>query len=162
LTGALLSDVPYYFKKNKGFDLPKKKKPEIKEDRKQKFIELVAMGKKPYRACIEAGYSIGYARKNASDLQEKYKNEIEALKPIKQQAIQEEFKYTALDSFRKFQEIQALAMLPDKKGNYNNLNAAAKCEENKARLFGAYETDNSQRAPERLKITVIRKEDEEV
>ena len=141
--------------------MKKKKKPEIKEDRKQKFIELVAMGKAPYRACIEAGYSIGYARKNSSDLQEKYKKQIEELKPIKQQAIQETFKYTAIDSFRKFQEIQDLALLPDEKGHYNNLTAAAKCEENKAKLFGAFAVDNEQKKPDNLLIEVITKKDDD-
>lgn len=141
--------------------MPKKKKPEIKEDRKQKFIELVAIGKAPYRACIEAGYSIGYARKNSSDLQEKYKNQIEALKPIKQQAIQEQFKYTVQESFNKLTEIQQLALLTDEKGNYTNLNAAIKAEELKGKMYGVYEADNSQRAPERLQIKVLTKDEKD-
>ena len=126
----------------------------MNKDRKQIFIELVAQGKKPYPAAIEAGYSEQYAKAFSGKLLEKYKKDIEELKPIAQEAIKEQFKYTALESFRKFIEIQELALLPDAKGNYNNLNAAAKCEELKGRLFGAYEQDNSQKAIPELNIIV--------
>ncbi|MBQ1769108.1 MAG: hypothetical protein IIZ99_00190 [Turicibacter sp.] len=132
---------------------------EIK-DRKRAFIELVAKGIKPYRACIEAGYSEQYAKVYSGKLLEKYKNEIAELKPIVQEAIKEEFKYTALDAFRSFQKIQELALLPDEKGHYNNLNAAAKCEENKAKLFGAYEIDNEQKRPDTLSINVVTKKED--
>lgn len=132
---------------------------EIK-DRKQTFIELVARGENAYRACINAGYSEKYAKNFSGKLLEKYGKQIEELKPIAKKAIQEEFKYTALDSFRKFQEIQELALLPDAKGNYNNLNAAAKCEENKAKLFGAYEIDNEQKRPDTLSINVVTKKED--
>lgn len=126
----------------------------MEKDRKQKFVELVASGKKPYRAAIEAGYKETYARTHARDLLEKCKKEIEELRPIARQAIEEEFKYTAIESFRKFQEIQELALLPDAKGNYNNLNAAAKCEEFKGRLYGVYEIENEQKKPDTLSIVV--------
>lgn len=128
-------------------------------DRKQKFIELVAQGLEPYRACIEAGYSPKYAKTDSHKLREKYEKEINALKPIAQEAIKEAFKYTAVESFKKFLEIQELALLPDRKGNYCNLNAATKCEELKGRLFGAYEADNSQKMPENLSIHVVTKEE---
>ena len=51
-------------------------------------------------------------------------------------------------------------MLPDEKGHYNNLGAAAKCEENKAKLFGAYEIDNEQKRPETLSINVVTKKED--
>ena len=126
----------------------------MEKDRKQKFVELVASGESPYQACIKAGYSPSYAKSNSHILREKYKNEIEELKPVARQAIKEEFKYTAIESFRKFQEIQELALLPDAKGNYNNLNAAAKCEEFKGRLYGVYEIENEQKRPDTLSIVV--------
>ena len=126
----------------------------MNKDRKQIFIELVAQGKKPYPAAIEAGYSEQYSKAFSGKLSEKYKKENEELKPIAQEAIKEEFKYTAIESFKKFMEIQELALMPDAKGNYNNLNAAAKCEELKGRLFGAYEQDNSQKAIPELNIVV--------
>ena len=132
---------------------------EIK-DRKQAFIELVASGENAYQACVKAGYSPKYAKTNAHIMRDKYENEINAFKPIARKAIEENFKYTALDSFRKFQEIQELALLPDAKGNYNNLNAAAKCEENKAKLFGAYEIDNEQKRPDTLSINVVTKKED--
>lgn len=127
-------------------------------DRKQEFIKLVASGKKPYPAAIEAGYSKQYAKVHSGDLLEKCRKEIEELKPIAQEAIKQEFKYTAIESFKKFNEIQELALMPDAKGNYTNLNAAAKCEELKGRLFGAYEQDNAQKSIPELKIVVKNKE----
>lgn len=131
----------------------------MEKDRKQKFVELVASGESPYQACIKAGYSVSYAKSNSHILREKYKNEIQELKPIAKQAIKEEFKYTAIESFKKFQEIQDLALLPDEKGHYSNLNAATKCEELKGRLFGVYEADNEQKKPDTLSI-VVKKVDE--
>lgn len=133
---------------------------EIK-DRKQAFIELVARGENAYQACIKAGYSPKYAKTNSHILREKYENEINELKPVARKAIEEEFKYTALDAFRSFQKIQELALLPDEKGHYNNLNAAAKCEENKAKLFGAYEMDNEQKRSDTLSI-VVKSENEQI
>ena len=127
--------------------------------RKQKFIELVAGGEKPYRAAIKAGYSEKYAKAHSGDMLEKCRKEIEELKPVAQKAIQEEFKYTAIESFKKFQEIQELALLPDAKGNYTNLSAAAKCEELKGRLFGAYEQDNTQKTTPELNITFVTKDE---
>ena len=128
------------------------------KDRKQIFIELVAQGKEPYRACIEAGYSESYAHSNSHILRDKYVKEIEELKPIVQEVIKEKFKYTVEDSFNKLNEIQELAMLPDAKGNYCNLSAAAKVEELKGRMYGVYEADNSQKMPELLNINVIKKD----
>ena len=126
----------------------------MEKDRKQKFIELVASGKRPYPAAIEAGYSQQYAKVHSGDLLEKCKKEIEELKPIAKAAIVEEFRYTAKESFKKLQEIQELALTQDDKGNYTNLSAAIKAEELKGRLFGAYEQDNSQKAVPELKIIV--------
>ena len=131
----------------------------VNKDRKHKFIELVASGEKPYRACINAGYSEQYAKVFSGKLLEKYKKEIEELKPIAKAAIQEEFKYTAKESFKKLNEIQELALSTDDKGNYTNLSAAIKAEELKGRLFGAYEQDNTQKAVPELKIIVKSKEE---
>ena len=131
----------------------------IEKDRKQKFIELVAAGKAPYRAAIEAGYSEKYSKNFSGQLLEKYGKEIEELRPAAKAAIEQEFKYTAIESFKKFLEIQALALLPDERGHYSNLSAAAKCEELKGRLYGVYEADNVQKMPEALKINVITKKD---
>lgn len=130
----------------------------IKKDRKQKFIELVASGKKAYPAAIEAGYSEQYAKVFSSKLLEKYKKEIDELKPIAQEAIHDGFKYTVQESFRKLNEIQELALLQDAKGNFNNLTAAIKAEELKGRMYGVYEADNSQKMPDTLSINVINKE----
>lgn len=126
----------------------------MEKDRKQKFVELVASGENPYQACIKAGYKKTYAKSFSHILCEKYAKEIEELRPVAKKAIEEEFKYTAIESFRKFQEIQELALLPDAKGNYNNLNAAAKCEEFKGRLYGVYEIENEQKKPDTLSIVV--------
>ena len=133
----------------------------IKKDRKQIFIELVAQNITPYQAALQAGYSKATAKNKSQDMVEKWLPQIEKLRPIAQKAIEEEFKYTAIESFKKFLEIQALALLPDKKGHYTNLTAAAKCEELKGRLYGVYEVDNSQKTPDSLQINVIKKEEEE-
>jgi hypothetical protein len=129
------------------------------KDRKQIFIELVAQGKEPYRACIEAGYSESYAHSNSHILRDKYVKEIEELKPAMKEAIKEEFKYTVIESFKKLNEIQELALREDEKGNYTNLNAAIKAEELKGRMYGVYEADNSQKTPDLLEIKVVRKEE---
>ena len=129
------------------------------KDRKQKFIELVASGETPYQACIKAGYTESYAHSNSHILRDKYVKQIEELKPIAKAAIQEEFKYTAKESFKKLTEIQELALSTDDKGNYTNLSAAIKAEELKGRLFGAYEQDNTQKAVPELKIIVKSKEE---
>lgn len=116
----------------------------IKKDRKQKFIENCAKGEAAYRAAINAGYSEKYAKVFASKLLEKYKNEIEKLKPIAQETIKNEFKYEVKTSFDKLNEIQKLALLKDRKGNYNNLIAAIRAEELKGKMYGVYEADNLQ------------------
>lgn len=124
------------------------------KDRKQKFVELVASGIKPYPAAIQAGYKESYAKVHSGDLLERCKKEIEELKPIVQQAIQEEFKYTVKESFAKLNEIQNLALLQDEKGNFQNLNAAIKAEELKGKMYGVYEADNEQKKPDTLSIVV--------
>lgn len=116
----------------------------IKKDRKRKFIELCAQGIAPYRACIDAGYSEKYANCFASKLLGKYKDEIDALKPAVQEVIKKEFNYGVKTSFDKLCEIQELALMPDDKGNYNNLMAAIKAEELKGRMYGVYEAENQQ------------------
>ena len=130
----------------------------MEKDRKQIFIELVAQGKPAYRAAIEAGYSEKYAKNFSGELLEKYRKKIEELKPIVQEVIKEKFKYTVEESFSKLCEIQELALMPDAKGNYTNLSAAAKVEELKGRMYGVYEADNSQKMPELLTINVIKEE----
>ena len=124
--------------------------------RKQKFIELVAGGERPYRAAINAGYSELYAKAHSGDMLEKCKKEIEELRPAVKEAIREEFKYTVKESFKKLNEIQELALLQDEKGNFTNLNAAIKAEELKGRMYGVYEADNSQKSIPELNITVTR------
>lgn len=131
--------------------MPKKTK-----DRKHEFIKLVASGKAPYRACIEAGYSEWYAKKDSKNLQEKYKREIEALQEVGQKKIEEEFSYTAYDSFKKLQEYQEIAMnCFDRNGN-PDVKTAIKAEELKGKLMGAYQADNEQKANS-FEINVNRK-----
>ena len=115
-------------------------------NRKRKFCELVAQGLNPYRAAIEAGYSEKYAKTDSHKLLEKYKKEIEALKPIVQETLEKEFTYSVKESFNKLNEIQELAMLPNENGNYSNLGVAAKAEELKGKMYGVYEADNKQKA----------------
>lgn len=116
------------------------------DERQKKFVELVASGKSPYRACIEAGYSEQYAKNFSGKLLERYGSEIEALKPVVQEAIIEEFKYTVKESFDYLCNIQNMAMNSlDKNGN-PNLTALIKAEELKGKMFGVYEKDNEQRA----------------
>ena len=131
----------------------------IKKDRKQIFIELVAQNITPYQAAIKAGYSMATAKNKSQDMVEKWLPQIESLKPIAKQVIQEKFKYSVQESFRKLNEIQELALLQDIKGNYNNLAAAIKAEELKGRMYGVYELDNSQKMPDSLSINVFKKED---
>lgn len=125
----------------------------IQKDRKQKFIEFCALGFAPYQAALKAGYSKAYANKDASKMYGKYQDEIEKLKPKVKEAIEEEFRYSAKESFKKLQEIQELALLPNGKGDYCNLNSAVKAEELKGKLYGAYELDNKQKVE--AKPTVI-------
>ena len=115
-------------------------------NRKRKFCELVAQGLNPYRAAIEAGYSEKYAKTDSHKLLEKYKKEIEALKPIEQKNLEKEFTYSVKESFNKLCEIQELAMLQNENGNYSNLGVAAKAEEGKGKMYGVYEADNKQKA----------------
>ena len=118
----------------------------INKDRQRNFREYVAQGLNAYRAAIEAGYSEKYAKTNSHKLLEKYKKEIEALKPIVQETLEKEFTYSVKESFNKLNEIQELAMLPNENGNYSNLGVAAKAEELKGKMYGVYEADNKQKA----------------
>lgn len=119
---------------------------EIEKTRPQKFCEYVAMGESAHQACIKAGYSEKYANSFAHKLLGKYEDEIKTLKPKVQQAIEEDFKYTVKQSFKKLCEIQDLALIEDDKGNYSNLSAAIKAEELKGKMYGVYEIDNKQKA----------------
>ena len=134
--------------------------------RREKFIELCAQGKESYRAAIEAGYSPKYAKPYSHILRAKCEKEIAALKPVADKAKQETFieqiQYTAKDCYREFEEVRALALLPDDKGNYRNLSAAAKAIENKGRLVGAYEADNSQKAVKLPCIQVATEEEKDL
>ena len=58
------------------------KKTANKDDRPQKFIDLVAKDYKPYNAAIEAGYSPKYAKTDSHKLRDKYEKEIEELKLV--------------------------------------------------------------------------------
>lgn len=113
--------------------------------RQQKFCEYVAKGENAYQACLNAGYSEKYAKCYSHKLLEKYKNEIEKLKPRVQKVIEERFNYSVEQSFQKLCEIQDLALETDDKGNYSNLSAAIKAEELKGKMYGVYEADNKQR-----------------
>ena len=115
-------------------------------NRRRKFCELVAQGLNAYRAAIKAGYSEKYAKTDSHKLLEKYKKEIEALKPIVQETLEKEFTYSVKESFNKLCEIQELAMLQNENGNYSNLGVAAKAEELKGKMYGVYEADNKQKA----------------
>ena len=119
----------------------------MEKTRPQKFIELVASGENPYRACINAGYSEKYAKNFSGKLLEKYGKEIEEYRPIAKEAIKKNFEYTINDVYRELEEVRQCAMMTDEKGNYTNLNAANKAIENKARLIGAFEADNEQQNP---------------
>ena len=118
----------------------------INKNRQRNFREYVAQGLNAYRAAIEAGYSEKYAKTDSHKLLEKYKKEIEALKPIVQETLEKEFTYSVKESFNKLNEIQELAMLPNENGNYSNLGVAAKAEELKGKMYGVYEADNKQKA----------------
>lgn len=115
------------------------------QKRQRKFCEYVAKGESAYQSCIKAGYSSKYAKTNAHKLREKYKNEIDQLKPKVQKIVEEKFNYSVEQSFKKLCEIQDLALLEDEKGNYNNLSAAIKAEELKGKMYGCYEIDNKQK-----------------
>ena len=118
----------------------------INKNRQRDFCEYVAQGLNAYRAAIKAGYSEKYAKTDSHKLLEKYKKEIEALKPIVQETLEKEFIYSVKESFNKLNEIQELAMLPNENGNYSNLGVAAKAEELKGKMYGVYEADNKQKA----------------
>lgn len=126
----------------------KKKLTKPKDNRKQKFIELVAQGKEPYRAAIEAGYTQKTAQTKSGKMARNWLDEIEALKPIVMEAIKEEIKYSVKDCFEEFEAIRQLAMMPNGKGDYCNLSAATKAVENKGKLVGAFEADNQQKQPQ--------------
>ena len=109
------------------------------------FCELVAKGEAPYKACLIAGYSEHYAKKDSSKMQEKYKKEIEEFEAIAQETIEKEFSYSIKESFKKLCEIQEMALNSlDKNGN-PNLNALIKAEELKGKMFGLYKADNEQK-----------------
>ena len=120
-------------------------KNKIENTRPQKFCEFVALGENAYQACLKAGYSEKYAKTFSHKLLEKYKNEIEKLKPKAQAVLEKKFNYSVEQSFKKLCEIQDLALETDDKGNYNNLSAAIKAEELKGKMYGVYEADNKQK-----------------
>ena len=114
-------------------------------EQQRKFCEYVAQGNAAYNACLKAGYTESYSKTFSHKLLEKYKNEIETLKPIMQKAIEKKFSYSVEKSFNKLNEIQELALLPNEKGDYCNLASAIKAEELKGKMYGVYEADNSQK-----------------
>ncbi len=120
-------------------------KNKIENTRPQKFCEFVALGENAYQACLKAGYSEKYAKTFSHKLLEKYKNEIEKLKPKAQAVLEKKFNYSVEQSFKKLCEIQDLALETDDKGNYCNLSAAIKAEELKGKMYGIYEADNKQK-----------------
>ena len=95
-------------------------KNKIENTRPQKFCEFVALGENAYQACLKAGYSEKYAKTFSHKLLEKYKNEIEKLKPKAQAVLEKKFNYSVEQSFKKLCEIQDLALETDDKGNYCN------------------------------------------
>lgn len=134
-----------------------------KDNRKQKFINFMAMGLEVYPACLKAGYSEAYAKTDSHKLREKYENEIEELKPIVEEIVKKELKYSVEQCFAEFEKIHKLAILPDEKGNYTNLSAALKAIENKGKMIGAFELDNRQKVhqlPTTFNILPVRGRDE--
>ena len=123
----------------------KKKLTKPKENRKQKFIELVAQGITPYQAAVQANYSLTTAKNKSQDMVERWLPEIEALKPIVEEIVKEKLKYNIIDCFNEFEEVRKLALLPNIKGEFCNLTAATKAIENKGKLVGAFEADNKQK-----------------
>ena len=68
------------------------------------------------------------------------------LKPKVQEVLEQKFKYDVEASFKKLNEIQELALLQNKDGDYSNLTAAIKAEELKGKMYGVYEADNRQKS----------------
>lgn len=116
------------------------------DTRPQKFCKLAAQGLPAYQAAIKAGYSEKYAKNYSHQLLEKYGNKIEMLKPKVQEILEQKFKYDVEASFKKLNEIQELALLQNKDGDYSNLTAAIKAEELKGKMYGVYEADNRQKS----------------
>ena len=114
-------------------------------EKQKKFIEFVAKGECAYQACLKAGYKESYAKNFSHKLLEKYGNEIEKLKPKVQAVLEKKFNYDIETSFKKLNEIQELALLPNEKGDYCNLASAIKAEELKGKMYGVYEKDNNQK-----------------
>lgn len=106
------------------------------KDKKQKFCEEAAKGINPYKAALNAGYSMNYAKSLSYKLMEQNRNEIEKLKPIVEKQIKQEFKYDINAYFKDLLEIKNLAMQPNAKGDYTNLSTAVKCTEDMARAAG--------------------------
>ena len=115
-------------------------------EQQRKFCEYVAQGNAAYNACLKAGYTESYSKVFSHKLLERYKKEIELLKPVVKKTLEEEFTYSVKESFNKLCEIQELAMLQNENGNYSNLGVAAKAEELKGKMYGVYEADNKQKA----------------
>lgn len=142
------------------------KKSQNKDNRDKKFIELMAQGNNAYQAALKAGYSEAYAKAQSYKLLEKYRNEIEQLKPVYQEAKnelnKEEYKYTAQKSIETCRKIQEIALLPNGKGDYTNLPSALKAEEMIDRLLGLFEEDNKQKSATGLIINVNKSDFEEV
>lgn len=128
-----------------------------KLDKKQKdFCKFKAQGFSNEESAIKAGYAKTTAKTKSHLWLDKseIKEEIERLQKITQHIVDEKFKYDVEASFKKLNEIQELALLPNDKGDYLNLVSALKAEELKGKLYGCYEVDNKQKtAPMTINFT---------
>lgn len=112
------------------------------------FCKFKAQGFSIEESAIKAGYAKTTAKTKAHKWLENSEiiSEIERLTIITQKIANEEFSYDIRASFQKLNEIQELALMPNKKGEYFNLAAALKAEELKGKMCGLYMIDNLQKS----------------
>lgn len=115
--------------------------------KQKKFCKYVAQGISIPKSAIKAGYSETTANTKAHKWigKSEVADEIERLKNIVQKVADNKFAYDIETSFKKLNEIQEIALQPNEKGDYCNLNAAIKAEELKGKMYGIYEKDNTQK-----------------
>ena len=115
--------------------------------RQKDFCKFIVQGFSNVESALKAGYARTTAQTKAHLWLEKseIKAEIEKLRSKVQKIAEEEFNYTIEQSFKKLNEIQELALQPNKKGDYFNLATAVKAEELKGKMYGVYKEDNKQK-----------------
>lgn len=119
----------------------------LKKQQKE-FCKFKAQGFSNEESALKAGYARTTAKTKAHLWLGKSEivAEIEKWKQKAEKKVEEEFNYSVEQSFKKLLEIQELALLPNKDGDYNNLNSAIKAEELKGKLGGCYEKNNTQQS----------------